>query len=397
MENELMEQKQIGIGIIGCGNISDIYLTNLTRNFKNVEVKACADMFLEKAEQQKERYGLAKACTVEELLADPELEIVVNLTIPAAHHSVNLQALKAGKHVYCEKPLALNLEDAEEAANVAKEKGLILCSAPDTFLGAGLQTCRKLLDEGAIGKALGFTANLVGPGHEMWHPAPEFYYKKGGGPMLDMGPYYITALVALLGPIKQLSCFAKTSRQERSIKGEMVEVEVPTHYAGIVEFESGLIGNVNMSFDVWESELPQLEIYGTEGVMHVPDPNMFGGPVKLYDGKKMERIVTAVEGVPINRLMKMHGCKAECLREVELAFPAEAVPRSNLRGFGVADMAQALLDKRSSRLNAELSKHVVEALTAFDISSRENRVYKMRTTCERPAPMSLGLELWQMD
>ncbi|HHV12135.1 MAG TPA: Gfo/Idh/MocA family oxidoreductase [Clostridiales bacterium] len=392
-----MEQKQIGIGIIGCGNISDIYLTNLTRNFKNVEVKACADMFLEKAEQQKERYGLAKACTVEELLADPELEIVVNLTIPAAHHSVNLQALKAGKHVYCEKPLALNLEDAEEAANVAKEKGLILCSAPDTFLGAGLQTCRKLLDEGAIGKALGFTANLVGPGHEMWHPAPEFYYKKGGGPMLDMGPYYITALVALLGPIKQLSCFAKTSRQERSIKGEMVEVEVPTHYAGIVEFESGLIGNVNMSFDVWESELPQLEIYGTEGVMHVPDPNMFGGPVKLYDGKKMERIVTAVEGVPINRLMKMHGCKAECLREVELAFPAEAVPRSNLRGFGVADMAQALLDKRSSRLNAELSKHVVEALTAFDISSRENRVYKMRTTCERPAPMSLGLELWQMD
>ncbi len=392
-----MEQKRIGIGIIGCGNISDIYLTNLTRNFKNVEVKACADMFLEKAEQQKEKYGLAKACTVEELLADPEIEIVVNLTIPAAHHPVNLQALKAGKHVYCEKPLALNIQDAEEAANVAKEKGLILCSAPDTFLGAGLQTCRKLLDEGAVGKVLGFTANLVGPGHEMWHPAPEFYYKKGGGPMLDMGPYYITALVALLGPIKQLSCFAKTSRQERGIKGEMVEVEVPTHYAGIVEFESGLIGNVNMSFDVWESELPQLEIYGTEGVMHVPDPNMFGGPVKLYDGKKMERIVTAVKGVPINRLMKMHGCKAECLREVELAFPAEAVPRSNLRGFGVADMAQALMDKRSSRLNAELSKHVVEALTAFDISSRENRVYKMRTTCERPAPMSLGLELWQMD
>jgi predicted dehydrogenase len=392
-----MKQERIGVGVIGCGNISDIYLTNLTQNFKNVEVKACADMFLEKAEQQKEKYGLVKACTVEELLTDPDIEIVVNLTIPAAHHSVNMQALRAGKHVYCEKPLALNLEDAKEAADFAKEKGLIVCSAPDTFLGAGLQTCRKLLDEGAIGNVFGFTANLVGPGHEMWHPAPEFYYKKGGGPMLDMGPYYITALVSLLGPIKQISCFTRTSRQERSIKGVMTQVEVPTHYVGMMEFESGLIGNVNMSFDVWESELPQLEIYGTEGVMHVPDPNMFGGPVKIYDGKKMERIVTAVEGAPINRLMKMHGCKTECLSEVELSFPAEATPRSNMRGFGVSDMAQALLNKRGSRLNAELSKHVVEALIAFEISSKENRTYKIQTTCERPAPMSLGLVLWQMD
>lgn len=392
-----MAEQRIGVGVIGCGNISDIYFQNLTQKFKNIEVKACADLFMEKAVQQKEKYGIPVACSVEELLMNPDIDIVVNLTIPAAHQSVNLQGLRAGKHVYCEKPLALSLKDAKEVAEVAAQKGLMVCSAPDTFLGTGLQTSRKLLDEGAIGEVFGFTANLVGPGHEMWHPAPEFYYKTGGGPMLDMGPYYITALVVLLGPIKKISCFTKASRKERNIKGKMTSVEVPTHYVGIVEFENGIIGNVNMSFDVWDSDLPQLEIFGTEGVMQVSDPNMFGGPVKIFDGNKMERIVTAVEGPYINRLMKMHSCKEECLQEVDLDFPAEDNPRSNMRGFGVSDMASALLHKRSSRLTAEISKHVVEVLTAFEVSNDENRTYIMQTTCERPTMISLGLELWEVD
>lgn len=392
-----MLKEQIGVGIIGCGTISDIYLSNLTKNFTNVTVKACSDLYMDKAQQQKEKYRISKACTVVELLEDPEIQIVINLTIPAAHHEVNMLALKAGKHVYCEKPFALNLEDAQEASELAKQKGLMVCSAPDTFLGAGFQTCRKLLDDGVIGKVHGFTANLVSPGHEMWHPAPEFYYKMGGGPMLDMGPYYLTALVSLLGPIQQISCFARTSRNERSIQGKMVTVEVPTHYAGILEFKSGVIGNVNMSFDVWESNLPLIEIYGADGVLHAPDPNMFGGPVKLFDGRKMEETVTAVNGSPVDKIMKMISCKNKGAVEQELLFPAEPTSRSNMRGFGVSDMAQALLTNRNSRLSAALSTHIVEALTAFEISSKENRPYQMKTTCERPAAMPMGLALWQVD
>jgi predicted dehydrogenase len=392
-----MNKTQVCVGIIGCGTISEIYLTNLTQHFKNVKVLACADMFEEKAKQTKEKYGLSKHCTVEELLSDPEIEIVVNLTIPAAHHEINMKALRAGKNVYCEKPLALSIGEANEAVNYAAEKDLILGSAPDTFLGAGLQTCRKLLDDGAIGQPIGFTANLVSPGHELWHPAPVFYYKKGAGPMLDMGPYYITALVTLLGPIKQISCLARTPKKEREIQGKMVEVEVPTHYTGIVEFESGVVGNVNMSFDVWNSKLPLIEIFGTTGVMQVPDPNMFGGPVKVFDGNKMSDIVKAVPDPYINRLIKMHTCEQECLTDEQLQFPAENDPRSNMRGFGVSDMAQALLSGCSSRLSGELSRHVVEALLAFEISSNENKPYIMKTSCQRPVPMSQGLELWETD
>ena len=193
--------KQTGIGIIGCGTISDVYLTNITQHYKNVKVIACADMFLEKAQQTKEKYGLPKACSVDELLADKEVEIAVNLTIPTAHYEINMKALHAGKHVYCEKPLALSLKEADEIVKTAAEKGLMAVSAPDTFLGAGAQTCRRLIDEGAIGTPVGFTANMVCPGHELWHPAPAFYYKKGGGPMMDMGPYYMTTLVSIVGPI----------------------------------------------------------------------------------------------------------------------------------------------------------------------------------------------------
>lgn len=391
-----MGNKKLGIGIIGCGTISDIYLTNLTKNFDNVEVLACADMFLEKAEKAKETYGVKKACTVDELIQDDNIALVVNLTIPAAHFEINKRALEAGKHVYCEKPFTLSLKDAEEMAKLAKEKGLLIGSAPDTFLGAGLQTCRKLLDDGVIGTAVGFTANLVSPGHELWHPAPLFYYQTGGGPMLDMGPYYLTALTALLGPIKQLSCFAKTSQKKRPVQGKMIDVEVLTHYTGLIEFACGVIGNVNMSFDVWDSDLPLIEIYGTKGVMRVPDPNMFGGPVTVFDGEKMAEVVSRVEGDSINRLMKLHNCSEECLKEVDLLYPAEDIPRSNMRGFGVAEMAQAILDQRPCRLSGEFSAHVIEALTGFEIAAKEQRVYQMKTTCKTPEPLAQGMKLWEV-
>lgn len=392
-----MPSKKVGIGVIGCGTISDTYLTNLTQHYTNVDVKACADVFAEKAEQARDKFKLPKACTVDELLADADIEIVLNLTIPAAHHEVNMQILRAGKHVYCEKPMALSLSDALEAAALARQKQLMLCSAPDTFLGAGVQTCLKLLDDGVIGKPTGFTANMVSPGVDMWHPAPSFYYKKGGGPMLDMGAYYLTALVALLGPIKRVACFTTARTDKREIYGEYIDVEVPTHYAGIVEFASGVVGNINMSFDVWDSKLPCIEIYGENGMMEVPDPNVFSGQVKVCDGQKIKRLVESVEGPHVNRLMKLLTCKDECTINEELLFPAPENPRTNMRGLGVSDMARALAGNTKSRLSAELSTHVVEAMTAFDISSKENRPYVMTTTCERPEPMVQGLELWQTE
>jgi len=395
MESHMTGKTQVGI--IGCGTISEIYLKNLTGNFQNVEVVACADLFVEKAEQAAAKFGVAKACSVEELLADASIQIVLNLTIPVAHHEINRQVLLSGKHLYCEKPMSLSLEEANEIVQLARERNLIAGSAPDTFLGSGHQTARKLLDEGKIGRPTSFTANLVSPGHELWHPNPAFYYQKGGGPMMDMGPYYITALVHLFGPIQQISCVANASRTQRDIYGQLVDVEVPTHYAGIMKFVSGIVGNINMSFDVWHSNLPGIEVFGTKGVLSVPDPNMFGGPVRVFDGMNMSQIVNAVEGPYVNRLMRMHTCAAECEQEAPLAFPSEGVPRSNMRGFGVAEMAGALATGRKCRLDGDFSRHVVEALLAFDSSVRENKPYVMTTTCERPESMPDGLELWAVE
>ncbi len=390
-----MDNKKIGIGIIGCGTISQVYLGNFTEHYDNVEVLAVADMFMEKAKETKEKYNLPKACTVEELLEDPQIEIVVNLTIPMAHYEINMKALKAGKHVYCEKPLALSLEEANEIAELAKEKGLMAVSAPDTFLGSGIQTSRKLLDEGAIGKAIGFTANMICPGHELWHPAPGFYYKQGGGPMLDMGPYYITALVSLLGPVKKVSCFAVSGRPVRIVNGQETKVEVPTNYVGIMEFANGAVGNINMSFDIWDSEQPLLEIYGTDGSLTVPDPNGFSGQVKLFDGKELSNLVNAVTDPHPAKLITMVTRKGECKKNVASAFPENPDPRGNMRGLGVSDMAQALIDGRPARLNCDLSRHVVEVLTSFEKASASGQVYEMTTTCERPVAMDPSAALWQ--
>lgn len=388
--------KKIGIGIIGCGTISDVYLTNFTQHYENVAVVACADLFLEKAQQTKEKYGIPKACTVEELLLDKEVEIVVNLTVPVAHYEINMKALNAGKHVYCEKPLALNLKEADEIVKTAAEKGLMAVSAPDTFLGAGAQTCRRLIDEGAIGKPAGFTANMVCPGHELWHPAPAFYYKKGGGPMFDMGPYYLTTLVSLLGPIKNISCFAIQGRPVRIVNGQPQQSEVPTHYSAIMEFANGAAGTVTMSFEVWDSALPLLEIFGTEGSLSVPDPNMFCGDITLCSGKKMQEMVGQVTQPHPAKIIAMVTRKGECIQKIEPLFPADPDAHCNMRGMGVSDMAQALIDGRSSRLSADMSRHVAEALAAFEIASETGKVYHMTTSCERPEPMVSDAKLWEV-
>jgi predicted dehydrogenase len=363
----------VKIGIVGCGNISGIYF-KAGKTFPILDIVACADLDLERARARAKEHGVPKACTTEELLADPEIEIVVNLTIPNAHYSVCKAALEAGKHVHVEKPLSITREQGQELLVIAQAKGLRVGSAPDTFLGGGLQTCRKLIDDGAIGEPVAATAFMLCHGHESWHPDPEFYYKVGGGPMFDMGPYYLTALVALMGPIQNVVGSARITFPERTITsqkkyGTKVEVEVPTHVAGIMNFASGAIGTITTSFDVWHHKHTCIEIYGTEGSMIVPDPNGFGGPVQIR--RPGEDSWTEV---PLT-----HGFA------------------ENSRGIGVADIAYAIQSGRAHRASGALAYHVLEAMHGFHDSSNAGQTYVMQSVCERPAPLPVGLPADALD
>lgn len=356
--------KQVKVGIIGCGKISGIYFKNC-RSFPMVEVAACADLDLERARAAAEEHGVPKACSVQELLGDPGIDIVINLTIPAAHAEVCQQAIHAGKHVYVEKPLAVTREEGRSILEAAKAKGLLVGSAPDTFLGGGIQTSIKLIEDGWIGTPVAATAFMLGRGHEHWHPDPEFYYAKGGGPMFDMGPYYLTALVAMLGPIRRIAGATKVSYPERTITsekkfGKVIPVETPTHVAGVMDFHSGVIGTMITSFDVFGGhQLPRIEVYGSLGTLSVPDPNTFGGPV----------------------LLKRHD--AQEWKEIPLSHGYA----ENGRGLGVLDMAYAIRNGRPHRASGELAYHVLEAMHGFHDSSDEGRHYIMQSSCERPAPM----------
>ncbi len=363
----------VNIGIVGCGNISGIYLTNLGK-FRNTRVVACADLIVERSRAKAEEHNIPKVCTTAELMADPDIQIVVNLTTPDAHYDVCLQALKAGKHVYVEKPLSITREQGTELLDMTRATHLRVGGAPDTFLGGGLQTCRKLIDDGWIGEPIGAVAFMLCHGHESWHPDPEFYYKVGGGPMFDMGPYYLTALTALLGPMKRLSGSARATFPERTITskpkyGTKVTVDTPTHIAGVMDFASGAVGTILTTFDVWASNLPRIEIYGTEGSLDVPDPNTFGGPVRVrrMDAKEWSE-------VPLT-----HGYA------------------ENSRGLGVADMAAAIQSGRPHRANGNLAYHVLEAMHGFHDASNEGRYYEMQSTCERPAALPLGLPNNEVD
>ena len=360
--------KKTKIGIIGCGAISGIYFQNCNGNFQNLEVAACADLDMSRAKVQAEKYGVAKACTVDELLADPEIQIVVNLTVPKAHASVAIAALKAGKNVHGEKPLSINRADAKAILALAKKKGLRVGSAPDTFLGAGIQTCRKLIDDGWIGRPVSCTAFMQCAGHESWHPSPEFYYEMGGGPMLDMGPYYLTALVNLLGPVKRVTGSTQSAFKTRTITskpkfGKIVPVETPTHIAGVMDFASGVVGTIITSFDVVAHHLPNIEIHGTEGSLQVPDPNCYGGPVRIF-----RRGMKEWQDVPLT-----HGYA------------------ENSRGIGVADMALAIRQKRPHRANGDLAYHVLDLMLSFREASEAGRHIAIKSTCERPAPLPMGL------
>lgn len=362
-----MNGDPVRVGVVGCGNISGIYLENLTERFaETVQVVACADLDEGRAKERAAEFGVPKAGGVAELLADGEVEVVLNLTTPPAHATVALAALREGKHVYGEKPLAVDLRDARKVLEEAEARGLLVGCAPDTFMGAGLQTCLDVIEEGRIGEPVAATAFMTNHGHESWHPDPGFYYKAGGGPMFDMGPYYLTALVALIGPVRRVSGSARASFGEREIssepkRGERIEVEVPTHVAGTLDFENGAIGTIVTSFDVWAANLPRIEIYGSEGSLSVPDPNNFGGPVRLL------RAGAAWEEVPVRR---------------DFA--------ENSRGLGVADMARAVRDGGHHRATGALAYHVLEVMHALHDSSGSGRHVGISSTFDRPAPMPKG-------
>lgn len=365
---------KVKIGIIGCGNISSIYMKNLSTMFDITEVSACADIILENAVAKAKEFDIKKACSVEDLLSDPDIKIVVNLTTPSSHFEVSMAALEAGKNVYVEKPLTLTRQQGLEIINMAKEKGLLVGGAPDTFLGGGMQTCRKLIDDGWIGTPVAATAFMTCHGHESWHPAPDFYYKTGGGPMFDMGPYYLTALLSLMGPVASVTGMTKKTFPTRTITskphyGEIIDVDVATHVTGLLEFESGAIGTIITSFDVWGANLPFIEIYGSLGSLKVPDPNTFGGPV----------------------LIKLAG-QSEWV-EMPIAYGYT----QNSRGVGVADMAYSLLPGRDHRANSDLTYHVLDIMHAIEDSSKEGKHIQLKSTLIRPAALPLGLIPGELD
>ena len=357
------------VGVIGCGNIFQSYAKG-DEIFHQIKIVGVADIFPEKAKEVEEKYGYKAYATVDDLLKDDEIEIVVNLTIPKVHAEVDKQILNAGKHVFSEKPIACTVEEAKEVVELAKSKGLRVGVAPDTFMGAGIQTCIKLIDEGWIGDVFGVSMNMIGGGPDGWHPNPDFFFKPGAGPMLDMGPYYVTALVSLFGPIESVTGISTCAREKRYITfpvdriGEYIDVEVPTHNNCLFKLKSGVVANFTCSFDApCGSQNQKFEVYGTKGTLIVPDPNTYGVPIKIV-----------LPGQEIKE-----------------------VPYANfnytgyLRGLGVADMAVAIEEGRPHRANGDMAYHVLEAMLAVYESSDAKKTIDLKTTCDRPLPMVLDL------
>ncbi|MCY3883601.1 MAG: Gfo/Idh/MocA family oxidoreductase, partial [Gammaproteobacteria bacterium] len=328
----------VRIGLIGCGTISPAYL-RAAETFKILNFVACADINPDASAATNSRFGIPNV-TVDQLLANDEIEVVLNLTIPAVHAEINESALESGKHAYCEKPFGLQVDEGRTVLELAQSKGLRVGCAPDTFLGGGHQTVRKLVDEGAIGEPVAATAFMMSHGVETWHPSPIFYYKRGGGPVFDMAPYYLTALVNCLGPIARVSAITGRAFDERTITsqplaGEVIEVEVATHASSSLEFESGAIATVCMSFDVWAHRHPNIELHGTKSSMVVPDPNGFGGKVLLPEpgrGWKEQELTHGYTG--------------------------------NMRSIGLADMCMGIRTDRPHRANGDLAFHVLEVMAA---------------------------------
>ena len=365
---------KLGVGIIGCGNISAAYL-KLGPSFANLDLRAVADINMDNARSRAAEFG-TRAETVEDLLAASDIDVIVNLTVPAVHYEVSRQVLEAGKHVYSEKPLVLTLEEGERLRELAESKGLRVGSAPDTFLGGSHQQARQAIDEGRAGRILGGTAHVMGHGMEKWHPNPDFFFAPGGGPVLDMGPYYITNLVQLIGPVKTVTAMAKAGMATRTIQngprnGEVLQVTTPTDIHAILEFANGATVTLGASWDVWKNRHANMELYGEEASLFVPDPNFFGGTVEVGGEGDIEALPASEHPFGQPNFTTNDGRNL-----------------ANYRGAGLADMAQAVEQGRKHRCDIDLAVHVVDVMTGILRSGEERRFVDMTTTCERPAALS---------
>jgi predicted dehydrogenase len=356
-----------GIAVIGCGWVSEVYLTNLTSS-SSLRVVGCADLDPDRAAAKAARHGIP-ARTVEDLLGDPEVSIVVNLTVPQAHQRVNLAAVAAGKSVYSEKPLAVTRDEAATLRQRAVAAGVRVGCAPDTFLGGGLQTCRRLLDEGAIGTPVAATAFMAAEPAESWHPdPPAFLYQPGAGPLFDMAVYHVTGLVALLGPVHSVTALAGTPFAVRTIvngpkRGRTVPVAVPTHVSATLQMAGGVLATLVATFDTRAHSLPHIEIYGSQGTLCGPDPNTFGGPVRLARDRSSGWAEMALAPGPVH----------------------------DARGLGVADLAEAQRAGRPHRADGELAYHVLDVLESILDSARTGAHVVVGSTCERPEPLAAAV------
>ncbi|MER6080755.1 Gfo/Idh/MocA family oxidoreductase [Streptomyces sp. NPDC001833] len=359
----------VRVGVIGCGNIFSRYATGMSR-FPGLELVAVADADSVRAQAAAAGSG-AVACTVDGLLDRTDVDVVVNITPPAAHAVVSEQILAAGKHLYVEKPLAATTAAARAALAEADRRGLLFGAAPDTFLGSAGQTARAAVDGGVIGEPVGATAFVTHSQAETWHPDPTFLFRPGGGPALDMGPYYLSALVNCLGPVSAVYGTSRIGAPHRTVTApgrlvDRIDVSVPTHTAATVTFANGVLATVMLSFDVWDHHLPFIEIYGTEGTLSLPNPNHYDGPV----------------------LLRRHGDPQ--WSELPPAVPPLARPGTDdqlMRGIGVADLAAALREARPHHATASLAFHVLDALEAIAVSADTGAPVHLTTTCERPEPV----------
>ena len=354
------------IGVVGAGQISGAYLSTL-RRLSNVEVVAVCDLDEERARTVAAAAPGVRPLAVAELLTADDVDLVLNLTIPAAHAEVAHAAIAAGKHVYGEKPLAVTARQAREVLAAAVRAGVRVGCAPDTVLGTGVQTARACLDAGEIGTPVAATAFMVTPGHERWHPAPEFYYQPGGGPLFDMGPYYLTALVTLLGPVRRVAGLSATPRATRTIAsgpraGAQIDVAVATHVTGILEHASGALSTLMMSFDVWGARLPYLEVYGTGGSLSVPDPNGFGGTVQVLSAGSKDWTPAAEAGGY----------------------------REAARGYGVSDLASALASGTPHRASGEIAFHVLDVMETLLRAAGARQAADVSSSCDRPPAVPFG-------
>lgn len=376
------------IGVIGLGDISDVYINNLKKYSDIVEVTAVAARRLEAAQAKAKQHGIAKAyANGHELIADSDIDIILNLTIPAVHTEFNLAALEAGKHLYTEKPLGATFTEGQQIMRLAEDRGLRVASAPDTFLGGRLQTIRRLIDDGTLGDIVGAGAFVVSHGHEWFHPGPDFFYQPGGGPVHDIGPYYFIALLSLLGPVEQVSgmvsrTFPTRTIQTEPLKGKSIEVNVDTHVAGTLRFANGAIVSVIASFDVWDSELPRFELWGSKGTVCMDDIDPVDGP-NLFGGEVLLRTVDEYRWKGLPRQQPFAEWRSV---EIEHQFN-ELSHRENSRGIGLVDLAYAIRDNRPERASGAMALHALEVMDLLIESSSRGELMKPTTSFERPAPL----------